>query len=269
MVDCVGKVRSLHEVRGERELDNLLHMKNTLSENIVHDLRKYILTLDISKSPQLPTEINLAEMFKVSRSTIRSALNTLEQENAVFRIHGKGTFVNPEALQIKVNLMPSQEFHALIDKSGYYPTVELIDVVRDQKYPNIALELALPEDTLLTKVEKLYLADGHATIICINYYISSMFVEPLSLEELRTKSAFHLLLEKTNTLLVRDRIEIQTKSIGQMEHITSQVKRMDCDSLLEFGTVNFDQKNRPCLYGHVFMNTNYLRFSQIRTLSVF
>lgn len=250
-------------------MTNIPEIKRTLSDSIKQKLRKYILTLEMSNSPKLPPENDLAEMFNVSRVTIRRVLDDLEQENMVFRIHGRGTFVNPEALQIKINLMPSQEFRDLIQKSGYSPGVELIDVVRDKPFPRISRELNIPEDTLLTSVEKLYLADGHATIICFNYYISAMFRAPLSLEELRTVSAFHLMREKAGKLLVRDRIEIQTRSIAQLKRISTQADRMRCESVLEFGTVNYDQDNIPCLYGLIFMNTNYLRFSQIRTLSVF
>lgn len=44
---------------------------------------------------QLPTELELAEEFRVSRSTIRQALKQLAEESYIRREHGKGTFASP------------------------------------------------------------------------------------------------------------------------------------------------------------------------------
>jgi DNA-binding LacI/PurR family transcriptional regulator len=47
----------------------------------------------------LPTEHQLAEMMRVSRSTVRQSLGELEKEGIVRRVRGKGTFVAEVSLQ--------------------------------------------------------------------------------------------------------------------------------------------------------------------------
>src|SRR6185312_6680417 len=42
---------------------------------------------------RLPSEFELAKMFGVSRATLREALRVLEEEGAVVRRHGIGTFI--------------------------------------------------------------------------------------------------------------------------------------------------------------------------------
>lgn len=60
-----------------------------ISEKII-DL---INNLTYQEDDELPTEKEFMEKFSVSRSTIRKALNILEQEDYIYRIKGSGTFI--------------------------------------------------------------------------------------------------------------------------------------------------------------------------------
>lgn len=53
---------------------------------------------------QLPTELELADEFRVSRSTIRQALTQLADESYVRREHGKGTFASPPTRLVLADL---------------------------------------------------------------------------------------------------------------------------------------------------------------------
>jgi GntR family uxuAB operon transcriptional repressor len=62
--------------------------------NIVTQLRRQIMEGDYSFEERLPAERNLAEEFGVSRGTIRSVLQILEQQHMVTRQMGSGTYVS-------------------------------------------------------------------------------------------------------------------------------------------------------------------------------
>ncbi len=63
-------------------------------------LRQRILDGVYQSHQQLPSELELVARFAVSRITVRQALNDLQREGLIFRIHGKGTFVSkPRAVQ--------------------------------------------------------------------------------------------------------------------------------------------------------------------------
>ncbi|MCZ6796315.1 MAG: FadR/GntR family transcriptional regulator [Gammaproteobacteria bacterium] len=61
--------------------------------NVVSQLRRMILEGQFAHEERLPAERNLAEEFKVSRGTIRTVLQILEQQHLVTRKVGSGTYV--------------------------------------------------------------------------------------------------------------------------------------------------------------------------------
>lgn len=54
-------------------------------------LRQRILDGVYQSHQQMPSELELVARFAVSRITVRQALNDLQREGLIFRIHGKGT----------------------------------------------------------------------------------------------------------------------------------------------------------------------------------
>ncbi|MFJ7968916.1 GntR family transcriptional regulator [Streptomyces sp. NPDC096324] len=61
--------------------------------DIADDLRRQIATGRVQPGERLPSETDLADRYKVSTLTLRSALAALQGEGLVEKIHGKGNFV--------------------------------------------------------------------------------------------------------------------------------------------------------------------------------
>jgi GntR family transcriptional regulator len=77
--------------------ETLRRMGSSLSHQLYLILRDDILRGRLAPEEQLPGEKNLAEMQGVSRITVRKALERLEAESLVRRVHGSGTYVAPRA----------------------------------------------------------------------------------------------------------------------------------------------------------------------------
>lgn len=60
---------------------------------LAQDLRRAIELQEFLQGEQLPTEFELAEIYGVSRMTVRQALSAIEDEGYIERRHGQGTFV--------------------------------------------------------------------------------------------------------------------------------------------------------------------------------
>lgn len=66
---------------------------NTLYQDVVNQICQIILDGQIKKGTLLPSEKKLCEQFGVSRTTVREALNILNQMKVVKTIRGKGSIV--------------------------------------------------------------------------------------------------------------------------------------------------------------------------------
>ncbi len=71
----------------------------------------------------LPSEQRLAELFGVARNTVRQTLASLEQDGIVSRIHGKGTFIQEQALQKFRNRTGLLALIVPETQEGFYPSL--------------------------------------------------------------------------------------------------------------------------------------------------
>ena len=123
---------------------------------------------ELSPGEKLPSEMELMDIFGVSRITVRGAIDELQNMQLVKRSRGKGTYVTAELAKHsegdRVGFMHSCE---LSGKSG---KTELIDV--SWMYPNISdIEfLKIDEDELILSTKRLHFVDDIATIIETNHY---------------------------------------------------------------------------------------------------
>ena len=72
----------------------------------------------------LPTEQELASAYGVSRPTIRSALQRLNDENIVTTLHGRGTFITGDARSSCLRIDKFKGFYQLFSDAGYKVKIE-------------------------------------------------------------------------------------------------------------------------------------------------
>ncbi|MCH7736159.1 MAG: FadR family transcriptional regulator [Chloroflexi bacterium] len=89
----------------QAELPNLQGQR--LHESIVERFHALIKQGALKHGAKLPAERVLAEQLKVSRSSVREAIRTLELQGLVVTKHGSGTFVNTQSLDAVATLMAS------------------------------------------------------------------------------------------------------------------------------------------------------------------
>ena len=82
-----------------------VHQGRRLHEDIVQQLNSLIRQRDLEHGARLPAERVLAEQFKVSRSSVREAIRSLELQGLLVSKRGSGTFINTENLEAVVALI--------------------------------------------------------------------------------------------------------------------------------------------------------------------
>lgn len=142
-------------------------LENTpLAERARTEILKAILEKRFER--RLPCEEDLAAMLNVSRTTIRTALQRLEQDGIVSRRRRIGTTINDHVAPANLALQRLVGFNRLLEERGH--TVE-VDVSWTRGVPQRAVTnlfgLAVHEEYCMTSKE--YRADGHLAIHIRDY----------------------------------------------------------------------------------------------------
>lgn len=152
-----------------KETEESLHLK---IENAIYEL------MEKSKSTKLMPEKDLAEYFKVSRTTIREALNNMEKKSLIKKRKGHGNFMLRSVVNDKMALNIGGDFAKMIERAGYQPN--LVREFQNYNYPSkkIRDELSLtPEDMVVTLKWIFYADDKSAVHVLI--HIPKKFMQSL------------------------------------------------------------------------------------------
>lgn len=239
--------------------ENNKDVRQFTSESIL----KYIRTLNLDKSTKLPSEDHLAIHFGVSRITVRTALKELSSVGIIFSKVGKGTFVNKEALQVKVTFNPIEDLRVVIIKSGYEVKVNTVNVKLRTANDEEVKKLNLSTKEKLLIVERIFFADDHPAVYCIDRIPINLFIEDIGYEN-PDVSIFTFVKEKLKRNITWDKVEISTSTTTEIDLITKSFHIKDGKALLNCDIINYDDTNTPILYSNEFIDTNYIIFSLIR-----
>lgn len=130
---------------------------------IAQSLREMI--EDADADPQqgeiaLPSELELCDIFKVTRGTVRHALQVLEREGLIYRERGRGTFVKRRRVQLDLTRLCSTTQD--MKNRGWVPGTKLFSVKCMPPRPHVQRELGIAEDDKVWEVYRLRLANGEA-----------------------------------------------------------------------------------------------------------
>ncbi|NLG69352.1 MAG: GntR family transcriptional regulator [Firmicutes bacterium] len=133
-------------------------------------LRRRILEGVYKPNEPIPTEEQLMEEHRVSRTTVRLALARLVNEGLIRREQGRGTFVNP-VLQapgwvhpmafrpVSRDLVEVKSTTHIIESAGMTPSTQLIALEIQRPPEHIAQQLCLSATEPVFRIERLRLAD--------------------------------------------------------------------------------------------------------------
>lgn len=132
-----------------------------LYQQIINDIREGIEDGRYAVGQKIPSEAELSEMYKVSRITIRRAIEELSIDGYLTKKQGKGTYVNPPKLEKKmVQSGPLQSFTEVCEKSGRVPGARVVARAREKATEEIAKALGLSTDDEVIVTKRVRLADN-------------------------------------------------------------------------------------------------------------
>ncbi|HEY6528785.1 MAG TPA: GntR family transcriptional regulator [Cellvibrionaceae bacterium] len=135
-------------------------------------LRTRILDGSYPSHSQMPSENELGKTYKVSRITVRQALNDLQKEGLIFKIHGKGTFVaKPKAFQ---NVSRLQGLSESMSQMGYEVLNQLVSFKFITANSIVGQRLQVAEGTKVAEIKRVRLINREPISLEVTYVLESI-----------------------------------------------------------------------------------------------
>lgn len=139
----------------------------------------------------IPSEWELADLYGVSRLTVRRALDDLARQGWLQRRHGVGTFVtHPTVTQIAPSKL---SFTEQMRSIGRQPSSQLVHVRIMSAVPELAARLKLQEGEPIIEIMRIRLADGEPVLLETAYLSQTRFPGLEHMEELAHASLYEML----------------------------------------------------------------------------
>lgn len=168
-------------------------MKKALHEVIREDILEKILNETYKLGDKIPNEVDIAEVYSVSRPTVRQAIQTLVNDGYLERIKRRGTFVRDRKI--------TQEFtHQItsyddeIHRKGLIPQTKIISFTVEQANEEVATHLNLDINDDVYKLTRLRYA-GKQPVVLVTTYLPVKYLDNLLEIDFTTVSLYSKLTE--------------------------------------------------------------------------
>lgn len=190
-----------------------------LYHQIKEEFHKGLLVGQIKLGQRLPPERELCELLGVSRSTIRQALEELNQEGFLIRERSKGTSVAKnifiQSYQAAVGAFGVSQS---IKNQGFTPTIETVNISNSPAPSSIRNLLKLNEKENVLTIERLYRADGQPAVFS-TYFIAPDYAEITKLDEIGNTSLYDFFKRNLHIIVFRgERLITATSADKKIAH---------------------------------------------------
>lgn len=210
-------------------------------------LRARILDGSWLPDQQLPSEHEMTALFAVSRITVRQALQDLQNEGLIYRLHGKGTFVSrPHATQ---DLMRLQSFGEAMRPLGYQTFNKLVSVREIAPPATVAERMGAKRGTQVCEITRVRFLNKEPVSLDISYFALPIG-RRLASQDLTGRDLFVILEQDLGLRLGHADMVIgsQLAEEGQARLLGLQPGA----ALLHVARLTCDDKGHPLVCEHLF-----------------
>lgn len=135
---------------------------------IADDIKGKIKSGELHANSRIPTEHELSELYKVSRITIRKALELLVDEEILVRKQRIGTFVSDKKVSRSLNYFMG--FSQSCEMEGNKATTQFLSAELVKARPSDVKKLRLQEDDKVIRIRRLRFCNGEPVILEENHF---------------------------------------------------------------------------------------------------
>lgn len=160
-----------------------------LYKQIANKIKEDIATYESSDGEMIPSETKLAEMYKVSRVTVRRAIKLLEDEDLLYSIQGSGTYIKNKKMEY--DIFKTQSFTAEMMEMNTDFSNEILDF--QLMVPSLSVQniLGLSNEEKIFFVKRLRYVNGEPYILEESHLPAKLFPE-LSVDIMKQSLFEHL-----------------------------------------------------------------------------
>lgn len=155
-------------------------VRESMVERVYDQVQELISRLGLKPGDRLNTEAELAELFGVSRSTVREALRLLEQEGAVHAVQGQGRFISASgSLRVERPMTKYESITEVLDARGYRVSSAVLDVSLGEADAEEADALQIEEGAEVIRLLRIRYGDEEPLVVSANTLPRSTLPGPI------------------------------------------------------------------------------------------
>lgn len=233
----------------------------TLTDLTEQELRKAIMAGEFLPGSQLPTEAELIEMLKVSRTTVREALRSLENEGLVLRRHGVGTFVleRPIINNFGINYGVSE----MIRMSNMTPGTSELNISTIPANDEIAGQLRIEPGEEVIFIERIRTANNKPVVYSLDYIPVSLLGGNDIPPDLQPNFSLYDFLQAEFNITIEYGVARITP-VKADQKIASKLAQKKETILLFIAQTDFQANETPVLYTHEYNLPNAFNYGFLR-----
>lgn len=189
-----------------------------LAEVIINEIE----TKGLEENDRLPAEREYCEKYKLSRATVRQAIDYLEKKGYIYKIQGSGTFVSSRRLKQK--LLKFYSFTEEMKKQGKIPESKILSFKTIEADDKISKELNLSKKEKIFELVRIRLADGEKVMYEKTYLPYKKFLD-LSKKDLLTSPLYDILQSRYRLTFTK---AIERFSVGISDTHVSDMLSISC-----------------------------------------
>jgi phosphonate metabolism transcriptional regulator PhnF len=230
-------------------------------KQIADAIKRHIVEGVYEKNRQIPTELEMSNLFNVNRHTVRQAITELANEGVLSKVRGVGTFVSGSKKVIDYRVSNRTSFSENILKLGLKPKAKILKTQEIEADKKIAHHLNIEPGDKVHMLEILRMANEQPAILTTSYLpvtavpglidklgnfksLYETLEKEYSLKPTRTKSFFKadfpiledsiaLDIPKNQPVLVVESI-MKTEEKKVVEYSISRVVSTFCNIVVDF-----------------------------------
>lgn len=203
-----------------------------LMDVLINKIENYM-----EENDQLDSEREICGKYELSRTTVRQALDELEKEKYIYKVHGKGNFVSSRRMEQE--LLKVYSFTDETRKLGKKPSSKLLNFEIAEANDKVSRKLKLQDNELVYKISRIRLADDIPMIYEVTYLPYEKFLG-MTKEMIIESPMYEVFKNKFNTNITSAEESIECILINKLEGIYLDISQGQPG--LKIGRITYENK---------------------------